>query len=96
MSRPLHVSPVFKLARLSKGDKALVEHAFSLFALMCKEEASAHSRSAKDKQNTSANQHRAERRQFAEQDRRPSSLDPRMTMRLWGKNARECTIKTGR
>ena len=112
ISRPLfdalkrveeNVGQDFKKERLSGDDIELAEHAYTLVALLCKDEASSYIRSAEDGNGYQAWQTllRAKTVRNATSllnqllDPAFTSPDPRINLRVWNKNANEYTARTG-
>ena len=112
ISKPLHeelkkiednMNQDFRKSRMSNKDLELSDQAYTLLALLCKDEACAHVRSAEDGNGYQAWQALLRARtarnatNFLNQLLEPTftSPDPRINIPQWNKNAEEYATRTG-
>ena len=84
----------FRKYRLSFEDLELSDQAYTLLALLYKDEACAHVRSAEDGKRLSSMASPLESTNSSECDK-PLESDPRINLWQWNENAEECATRTG-
>ena len=91
-----NINQDFRKSRLSAGDLELSDQAYTLSALLCKDEACAYVRSAEDGNGYQAWQALLRARTPLESVVEPTftSPDPRINFRQWNKNAEEYATRT--